>query len=132
MIVMVFGVFDGLHEGHQYLLREATKQGSLVIVVARDSVVRQLKKKMPKQNELERIDALQKFSPAAIVILGDKDQGSYDVVKTHRPAMICLGYDQLALGEDLRRRIESGTIQVTKLYEISRNDLSKLQTTVPH
>jgi cytidyltransferase-like protein len=54
--VLVFGTFDGLHEGHLNLFRQARRYGDyLVVVVARDSTVRENKKKMPKFNEQERL-----------------------------------------------------------------------------
>lgn len=105
---MVFGVFDGLHEGHRFFLQSAHHSGELIVVVARDSVVQLLKNKSPKYNELERIGAIQKFLPEAKVVLGDTEQGSYDVVKKHQPDMICLGYDQRALAEDLQAKLPHG------------------------
>lgn len=125
---MVFGVFDGLHEGHRYFLMEALRQaqGDLVVVVAHDETVRQLKHKTPKFGELERVEAIRKVLPQASVVLGDQQQGSYNVVKTHRPAMICLGYDQRELGDDLRRSMREGSIPMLPLYEISRHNVSKL------
>jgi len=42
---MVFGVFDGLHEGHLFFLDEAQKYGdNLIIVVASDINVKNIKK----------------------------------------------------------------------------------------
>ena len=45
---MVFGVFDGLHEGHKYLLTEAAKLcDELVVVVTLDEAVATLKGHLP-------------------------------------------------------------------------------------
>ena len=41
---MLFGTFDGLHEGHFDLFRQAKKYGDyLVVVVARDVNVKKIK-----------------------------------------------------------------------------------------
>ena len=112
--VMVFGVFDGLHEGHIFFLEEAlrslgeegSKGGKLIIVVARDASVLELKKKKPQLTELARKKALEKSFPDAVVVLGDRKQGSYKVVKRHRPDVIVLGYDQKALEQDLRDKLK--------------------------
>ena len=102
---MVFGVFDGLHEGHKYFLNSASAYGKIIVVVARDTSVKNLKHKSPKFSEHERIAAIRNFMPDTTVILGDEQPGTYEVVKTHRPAMICLGYDQQVLGDDLQAKI---------------------------
>ncbi len=114
---MVFGVFDGLHEGHKYFLNSALRQsqGKLIVVVARDTSVRNLKHKSPKFSEDERMSAIRDLFPDFLVILGDEQQGSYDVVKTHRPGMICLGHDQEELGKDLQVKINSGDVNVIHL-----------------
>ena len=57
--VVIFGVFDGIHEGHLAFIKEAKKQGNnLVAIVARDEMVQKLKGKIPKYNEVERINSL--------------------------------------------------------------------------
>ena len=124
MSVMVFGVFDGLHDGHTYFLEQAKKRGDLIIVVARNSVVHKLKNKTPKHTEQERIEAIKEFLPEAEVAQGDMEQGSYEVVKKHQPDMICLGYDQGTLGRDLRAKIADGTLPAITLVELPHHDLN--------
>lgn len=109
--VMVFGVFDGLHAGHQYFLATAREQGDeLITVVARDEVVRALKGKTPRHSEKERCAAVARLGAVTRAVLGDKKQGMYDVIRRHAPVIICLGYDQDALGEDLARAMHNGVI----------------------
>lgn len=108
MTVMVFGVFDTFHLGHQFFLKSAlnlSKGGRFVVVVARDVVVQHLKNKTPRYGEQERIDAVQKFLPEATVVIGDERQGSYDVVKRYKPDMIVLGFDQQQLAADLKAKM---------------------------
>ena len=109
---MVFGVFDGLHEGHKYFLSEAAQHGTLIVVVARDLAVQHLKHKTPQYTQDERMAAIRNFMHEANVILGDEQPGTYEVVKMHRPAMICLGYDQQVLGDDLQAKISSGNVNL--------------------
>lgn len=102
--VMVFGVFDRLHPGHLNFLKQARKYGeNLIVVVARDSAVRELKNKNPSQNEKERAAALRRLPEADKIVWGDKKQGSYGVVKKYKPDAIGLGYDQKWLAKDLKK-----------------------------
>ncbi len=101
---MVFGVFDGLHPGHHHFLREAeTHCSQLIVVVARDRVVEDLKHKTPTFSERERHDTLQAAFPNARVILGDTTQGSWGPLQYH-PDCVFLGYDQATLGDALQAR----------------------------
>lgn len=101
--VLVFGVFDRLHAGHLFFLGQAARQGEVVVVVARDFMVKKLKNKKPLQNEKERITGLKKTGLIKNAILGDKVLGVYEIVKKLRPDVICLGYDQGNLEKDLKR-----------------------------
>jgi len=118
--VMVFGVFDGLHEGHHAFLRAAKTRGrELVVVVARDEVVRQLKNKTPRHNERERLAAIARADNSARAVLGDPVLGTYGVIKEHKPDIICLGYDQDALAKDLEEKMKSGVLSAIPLYHIA-------------
>lgn len=109
---MVFGVFDGLHEGHKFFLREAKKLGTkLVIVVAEDEVGRTIKNKTPKFTLQERISALEQFDPTLEVIAGDKEMGSWLVFKNNNPEIIALGYDQKKLAAALEEYFKNSNIQ---------------------
>jgi FAD synthetase len=70
--VMVFGVFDRLHAGHLYFLKQAARQGEVVAVVARESSVQRLKNKKSAQGEKERMRELKKTGLVEDAILGDK------------------------------------------------------------
>lgn len=119
--VTVFGVFDGLHEGHRAFLRQAKRRGGeLIAVVAPDAAVRELKKKEPRLSEKERVLALRRSRLADRVILGDKKQGTYRVVQQYNPELICLGYDQFQLGRDLKRRMEKGSLLRVRLVRLKR------------
>lgn len=99
---MVFGVFDGLHEGHQFFLTEAKKRcGELVVVVAQDGAVERLKSKKPKRALAERVHAIQAFDPSLIVVSGDEREGEWKALRERVPDVIFLGYDQAALAAAL-------------------------------
>ena len=99
---MVFGVFDGLHEGHKYFLREAAKRcDGLIVVVAVDSIVSALKKRFPKNKLDARMHGIRAENPALTVVPGDETEGEWRVLEEYRPDRIFLGYDQTALSEAL-------------------------------
>ena len=114
--VLVFGTFDGLHEGHKFFLK---KSGATIVVVARDSVAQSLKNKKPVLDEKKRTEAIKRFLPDATVVLGDTEQGSYEVIKTHRPNIIALGHDQQKLAEDLQEKIAAGRMPKIQLKWIT-------------
>ena len=117
--VMVFGVFDRLHPGHIYFLEQAGEHGEVIAVVARDSFVRVLKKKMPALGEEFRIGMVKATALVKDAVLGDRELGSYRIVKDIQPDIICLGYDQEALEQDLMIHIKKGTIPAIPLIKLS-------------
>jgi FAD synthetase len=116
-IVMVFGVFDLLHPGHISFLTQAQKYGSkLIAVVTRDEMVLKLKKRCPLDCEEKRLSNVQKVPGVHKAVLGDKELGSYAVIKEHKPDVICLGYDQYGLANHLEHVMKIGTIPVIPRY----------------
>ena len=117
---MVFGVFDRLHPGHVSFLEQASAMGDeLIVVLARDASVRELKNKTPYHNEYERIQTVRKIAGVDHVVLGDEKLGSYAVIQKHKPDMICLGYDQHGLGEDLTKRMREGKLTSVPLITLT-------------
>lgn len=103
--VMIFGVFDGIHEGHRYFFQEAKKLGDyLIAVAAKDHLVEQLKKRSTKVSLRERIQNLQKEKSIDEVVSGDDELGAWAILKIYRPEVIAIGYDQQALKENLESR----------------------------
>ena len=102
--VLVFGTFDGVHEGHRHFLREAKKLGNfLIAVVAPDKHVETLKKHSPKFSLLKRLEHLEKEKIANIVVSGGETLGTWNVILENHPDMVALGYDQTELGEALQK-----------------------------
>ena len=104
--VMCFGTFDVLHEGHRFYLAEAKKLGdSLVVVVARDETVKEVKKQQPLHSEKERVRQLQQLGIADKVILGNPGD-KLKVVEDEKPNIICLGYDQTFFTEKIKEKLQ--------------------------
>lgn len=105
--VLVFGTFDGVHDGHRAFLRQAREYGDyLIAAVAQDGVVAQLKKRTPRRDLEERMGNVQDEALADRVVAGDPEIGTYDVVKRYRPDVIALGYDQAALKKDIENHLQ--------------------------
>ena len=116
---MVFGVFDRLHPGHVSFLEQAAAHGKeLVVVVARDASVLELKQRMPHHSEHDRMRAVRNVLGVNRVVFGDETRGSYAVIQNHKPDMICLGYDQYGLAQDLIKRMEEGQLDSIPLVSL--------------
>ena len=106
--VMVFGTFDTLHPGHEFVLKEAKRLGDhLVVVVARDSTVKDVKKHETQHEEKQRVKNLEKLMLADKVILGNEGQDKYEIIRTENPDIIALGYDQIFFIEGLNEAFPS-------------------------
>jgi len=100
--ILVFGVFDHLHPGHQFFLKEAKKLGDfLAVVLAKDEVVKKIKNKTPRQSFGERKTLLGKEPSVNEIIPGDAELESWKVFEKHRPDFVALGYDQKELKKSL-------------------------------
>jgi len=107
--VMLFGTFDILHEGHLNLFKQAKNYGDyLIVVVARDSTVEDVKQHKTLYNENQRLTAVQKVVDLAV--LGNKDD-KHKVIEEHKPDVICLGYDQKAFTETLESELKKRNLK---------------------
>ncbi len=92
--IVVFGVFDLLHPGHLYFLKQAKRHGDhLTVVVTRDARVKHEKKHKPFFNERERLQMVSALRMVDHAILGDK-VGEWKILKKLKPDVVCVGYDQ--------------------------------------
>ena len=94
--VLVFGTFDLLHPGHINFLEQAKKQGDfLVVIVARDENVNDIKGMYPEEDEKTRKNKLAALDIVDEVIMGYKNyKKRMDIIREINPNIICLGYDQ--------------------------------------
>ena len=108
---MVFGTFDGLHEGHLDFFRQAKEYGDhLIVVVGRDSNVFKVKNHLPIRNETVRMDEIKKVKIVDEVLLGDEND-IYKRIKEVNPDVICLGYDQMKFTDKLEEKIKEFGLQ---------------------
>ncbi len=124
MKVLVFGTFDGLHEGHKDFFRQAKEYGdTLVVVVGRDSTIVKTKGRPPKFNEQERLKAVQESGLVNEARLGNQAPPGekldpYKVVEEIKPDIICLGYDQTFFADKLAEELPKrglGHIKIERL-----------------
>jgi len=120
--VLIFGVFDGIHEGHRQFLKQASEHGDfLIAAVTRDEVAVELKGKNPQRSLEVRMRELEATGLVDEVVAGDSVLGRWKVIETCRPDSVALGYDQEELGDALRTYVrERGldiTITVVKSHE---------------
>lgn len=127
--VMCAGTFDVIHPGHLFYLSEAKKYGDkLVVVVARDETSETFKGKKPVKNEKERLEAVRTLDIVDEAVLGHHGN-IFDIIEEIRPDVICLGYDQKTLKEEVedelkKRGIKADVIRIapymTNLYKSSK------------
>jgi FAD synthetase len=107
---MVFGTFDILHPGHEYLLREAKKLAdSLVVVIARDKTVLKVKNHSPHFSEKLRVANLEKLNIADRVVLGSENEDKHQIINEEKPDIIALGYDQKFFIDELENKFGKNT-----------------------
>ncbi len=112
--VLVFGSFDGLHNGHRFFLREARSRGDyLIAVVAPDKAVRELKNRAPHAPHEVRRAAILSENLADEAVIGDERQDSWEILSRHKPALICIGHDQDALATALADFIKKENLPIT-------------------
>ncbi len=113
--VLVSGTFDGIHEGHKNYFQQARQYGQRLIgVVGRDKIVEQIKGRLPRYSEKERI-AFAKQCPEIdrvyLGIIGSRDK-IYDFTASLKPDIIALGYDQQAYTENLEKEMKKRGLAV--------------------
>ena len=79
--------------------------------------VEELKGKLPKYNEVDRINFVLKVPEVDLVLLGDSEIGTYNVLKEVKPDIIFLGYDQLALESNLKKMIKDKNLPEIKIVK---------------
>ncbi|PJB16843.1 FAD synthase, partial [Candidatus Falkowbacteria bacterium CG_4_9_14_3_um_filter_38_19] len=115
--VMVFGTFDIFHPGHVNFLRQARKYGDyLIVIIARDKTVLNIKKSLPRYQEKKRLAEIIKSNLTDKAVLGSL-RDKYQVVKKYQPAVICLGYDQKNFINQLAEKLKQFKLK-TKIVRL--------------
>jgi len=114
--VLVFGTFDGIHEGHIRFLDQARRHGDYLMgVVARDANVRKTKGSKPVNGERKRIREVRRHVDAAI--LGER-KVTYQLIKKLKPDVICIGYDQQPTVSEARQILKRIGMDYVKLKKM--------------
>ena len=133
--IMVFGTFDGLHQGHLFFFRQAkklAKKSFLIVSIARDRNVLKIKRKFPTLNERARMILIKKCGLTDKVVLSGVKNHLPHITKEH-PEIIVLGYDQKAYVKNLKKDLKNKGINVKivrlKPYKINiyKNHLLKIK-----
>jgi FAD synthetase len=123
--IMIFGTFDGLHQGHLNFFQQARNLASdpyLVTSIARDKNVKKIKGKKPYFSERKRLSLIKKAGISDKVILAGKDNYLMHILKEN-PNIIALGYDQKAYVENLRKDLKNKGIfiKIVRLKPYKKN-----------
>lgn len=112
--VIVFGTFDLIHPGHIHMLKEAKEYGEfLIVVVARDNTVCDVKGRKPMFDEETRkrhVEDLKIANKVRLGCLGDH----YQAISEEKPDIIALGYDQQVFVDNLTKVVEED-VQIVRL-----------------
>lgn len=112
--VIVFGTFDIIHAGHLDLFRQAREYGDfLIVVVARDLTVCEVKGREPQNNELIRFKNVEDLKIADKVRLGCLED-KYQSIAEEKPDIIALGYDQKTFVDKLAEVVDEH-VQIVRL-----------------
>jgi FAD synthetase len=129
-VILASGVFDLLHYGHVYYLTNAKKIGEdqeteLIVIVAKDKNVEQLKGEKPIMPEDQRRALVESLKVVDTAILGYEDLDMMKVIEKIRPDVIALGYDEEKLEKKLKNLIyeKSMNIQVIRVSKFKEKDL---------
>lgn len=119
--VLAFGTFDPLHKGHEYFLAQAKKLGDhLLVIVARDSYIRAIKKREPKVKEQTRRLKVQALEFVDEATLGEEwpVEDSYQLLAKLAFNVLALGYDQAPDDRAVKQilaSIDRGEVEIVRL-----------------
>ncbi len=110
---LLFGAFDGLHDGHRAMLKEAREHADrIVVALPPDNVITELKGKKARLSWKQRAKALWESTLVDEVVRGDESLSMYSPIDTVKPDVIFVGYDQHDLAEDLASYLVSDGIAI--------------------
>ncbi|MFW6110484.1 MAG: adenylyltransferase/cytidyltransferase family protein [Thermoproteota archaeon] len=135
-VVLASGTFDLLHLGHVKYLEQAKELGGsdaeLIVIVARDSTVKKIRKEKPIIPENQRRALVSSLEVVDEAILGFEDFDVGEVIEKIKPDVIALGYDQGTMEHRVRNYLrKSGSeikvVKVDKFEEERLNSSSKIK-----
>jgi FAD synthetase len=135
-VVLASGVFDLLHLGHVKFLEEAKKAGGenakLVVIVARDSTVKDTKGRKPIMPENQRRALVESLRVVDAAVLGIENFDIGEVIESVKPDVIALGYDQVDMEQRVREYVNRhglnvNVVRVGKFENDDMNSSSKIR-----
>ncbi len=84
-----------------------------MVIVARDKSVAQLKGKLPKHPEGQRLELVSQEQWVSRAVLGDEELSKYWALADLKPDVVCFGYDQSALMADLAKWMADNRREIT-------------------
>jgi FAD synthetase len=127
--VLASGTFDLLHLGHVRFLEEAKKAGGknaeLIVIVARDSTVKDRKEKKPIMSEDQRRALVESLKVVDEAILGWEDFSIDKVIEKLKPDVIAVGHDQDGIEKEVLKAIEDKkvAVEVVKIGRFGKREL---------
>lgn len=104
--VIATGTFDLFHDGHKSHLEQAKAMGKfLIVIVARDETVLQVKNRTPIHTEEERLRQVSQCECVDLAILGMRGD-KLKVLDILEPDVLALGYDQLAFTTNIQQKLQ--------------------------
>ncbi len=128
-VVIASGVFDLLHLGHVKFLEEAKRTGGenveLIVVIARDSTVEQMKGRKPIMPEDQRRALVESLKVVDNAVLGFENLDIGEVIAKIRPDIIALGYDQQEMIKNVTEYIDKNklNVKIIKIGKFEEDDL---------
>jgi FAD synthetase len=128
-IVLASGVFDLLHLGHVRFLEEAKRAGGpnaeLVVIIARDSTVKNRKGEEPVMPENQRCALVASLRVVDEAILGYEKFAVAKVVEKISPDVVAFGYDQEGMERTVRDYVKQHglKIKVVRVGKFSSDEL---------
>jgi FAD synthetase len=130
-VVLASGVFDLLHLGHVKFLEEAKKAGGknaqLVVIIARDSTVEEAKGRKPVMPENQRRILVESLKVVDEAVLGLKDFDIGNVIKSVKPDVIALGYDQKDMEQRVKEYVERNHLNI-KVVRVGKFEADELDS----
>lgn len=117
--IMVFGTFDTVHKGHESFFKQAKNLGDyLIVVVARGEHAKLAKKFSPVNSEKLRLKNVRKSKTPDKTILGSKTHNFYRTIRTYKPDIIALGYDQKPNIKELNKQLRKHRLSNIKISRL--------------
>lgn len=117
--IMLFGTFDMVHPGHEYLFRQArllAPDPYLIVSIARDANVQRIKGRKPRRPESARKRLVAKHALVDEAVLSGSNDHMPHIIKA-RPDIIALGYDQTAYVRGLKSALKAAGL-ATKVVRL--------------